>query len=81
MKRIEEQLPSKDSLKFESRAAKLDWHSIKFKDYSARECYDVWTRISKRQRRFRTMSEMLTDAREWISKPWTNFYRGTKGVN
>jgi len=80
LRRIEDQLPAKDNLKFDSRAAKLDWNVVQFNDYSASECFDVWSRISKRIRRFRTLNEMLTDAKDWVSKPWTNFYRGTKKV-
>lgn len=36
--------------------------------------------IQKRIRRFRLLSEVVQDAKEWISKPWTSFYRGSKTV-
>lgn len=77
---MEAQLPAKDNLKFDSRAVKLDWNAIAFADYSASDCHDVWNRISKRIRRFRLLSEMLSDAKDWVTKPWTNFYRGSKKV-
>lgn len=77
---MEAQIPPKDNLKFDSRAAKLDWTKIAFRDYSAEECMEVWLTISKRIRRYRILSEILQDAREWVTKPWTNFYRGHKKV-
>lgn len=77
---METQIPPKDNQKFHSRAAKLDWSKIAFGDYDAHECYEVWLAISKRVRRFRILSEILQDAREWVTKPWTNFYRGSKKV-
>lgn len=54
---------------------------IAFKSYTGEECKRTWMLVQKRVRRFRILSEVLSDAREWISKPWTNFYKGAKAVN
>ncbi|KAK6619621.1 hypothetical protein RUM43_012378 [Polyplax serrata] len=78
IRRMEAQIPPKDNQKFNSRAAKLDWSKIAFGYYSPEECMEVWLTVCKRIRRYRILSEILHDAREWVTKPWTNFYRGPK---
>lgn len=76
--RIEALIPDKDSLAFTTRTEKLDWEEIAFEDYSAEECKNTWLIIQKKQRKFRLMKEVLSDAREWIAKPWSDFSRGGK---
>ena len=73
--RIESALPRDDQVKFDSRAKKLDWEKIAFDNLSSTECQRIWGHIQERIRRFRIMSEMIPDAREWINHPWTNFYK------
>lgn len=53
---------------------------IAFNNYSAEECKNSWLRVQKRIRKYRLLSEVLHDAKEWITKPWTDFYRGSKSV-
>jgi upstream-binding transcription factor len=72
---IEAQLPKEDHVKYDSRAKKLDWDKIKFDEYSAEQCKKLWHYVQDRIRRFRIMSELIPDARTWISHPWTNFYK------
>jgi len=73
--RIEAQLPRDDHVKYDSRVRKLDWDIIKFKHFSAEDCKKFWEHIQTRIRRFRIMSELIPDARQWLSQPWTNFYK------
>merc|ERR1719282_1638954 len=75
LNRIEMQLPKDDHVKYDSRARKLDWEMIKFKEFSAEECKKYWEYIQARIRRFRILAEMIPDARTWLSQPWTNFYK------
>lgn len=75
LNKIELQLPKDDHVKYDSRARKLDWEQIKFKEYSAEECRKFWEHIQARIRRFRILAEMIPDARIWLSHPWTNFYK------
>ena len=51
-----------------------------FGDYTGGQCKEMWGRIQKRLRRFRLLREVLEDAKLWVSKPWTNFYRSQKLV-
>ena len=75
LNRIEMQLPKDDHVKYDSRARKLDWEQIKFKEFSAEDCKKYWEYIQARIRRFRILAEMIPDARTWLSQPWTNFYK------
>ena len=79
LNRIELQLPKDDHVKYDSRARKLDWDQIKFKDYSAEDCKKYWEHIQARIRRFRILQEMIPDARAWLNQPWTNFYKSKVG--
>ena len=72
---IEAQLPKEDHVKYDSRAKKLDWEKIRFDQYSGDQCKKLWYYVQDRIRRFRIMSELIPDARLWISQPWTNFYK------
>jgi upstream-binding transcription factor len=38
----------------------------------------MWQKVSMRQRRYRLLQEVIDDAKTWIEKPWTNFYRSVK---
>lgn len=78
VKNMEQALPEKDILAFQTRADKLNWDDIAFDKYTGEDCKKTWFLIQKRIRRFRLLSELLQDAKEWVSKPWTHFYRGTK---
>jgi hypothetical protein len=53
---------------------------ISFGEYSGEQCKEMWGKIQKRLRRFRLLREVLEDAKAWVSKPWTNFYRSQKQV-
>ena len=49
LNRIELQLPKDDHVKYDSRARKLDWDQIKFKDYSSEDCKKYWEHIQVHQ--------------------------------
>ncbi|XP_065347409.1 nucleolar transcription factor 1-A-like [Cloeon dipterum] len=76
--RMEVHIPERDKSKFESCAAKLDWNDIAFDNFSAADCKLKWAAVSLRLRRYRLLKELLDDAKEWVYKPWTNFYRSQK---
>jgi len=75
LNKIELQLPKDDHVKYDSRARKLDWEQIRFKEHTAEECRKYWEHIQARIRRFRILAEMIPDARIWLLHPWTNFYK------
>eukprot|EP00094_Tigriopus_californicus_P006566 TCALIF_06322-PA protein Name:"Similar to ubtf-a Nucleolar transcription factor 1-A (Xenopus laevis)" AED:0.17 eAED:0.17 QI:0/-1/0/1/-1/1/1/0/518 len=73
--RIEHALPKEDNVKYDSRAKKLNWESLAGDGLDAFQCEQIWYYIQERIRRFRILSEMIPDARTWVSHPWTNFYK------
>lgn len=75
LNKIELQLPKDDHVKYDSRARKLDWETIRFKEHTAEDCRRYWEHIQARIRRFRILAEMIPDARIWLLHPWTNFYK------
>lgn len=81
LRKIENVLPQKDNLVYKSRCERINWNEVAFEDYSGAQCRIMWEAIQKRLRRFRILQELIEDAKLWISKPWTNFYRGSKTVS
>lgn len=75
--KIDEVLPAEDNLRFKSRLAKLDWESLRFGDYSSDQCRQMWEFVQKHVRCYRLLSEIITDAKSWVSHPWTS-YRNQK---
>jgi len=70
---IQAAMPPDDNVKYSTMADKLDWSKVKVQGYSANECKEEWQRISTKLRRFRTMSELLVDAKSWAKHPWNTF--------
>jgi hypothetical protein len=40
----------------------------------------MWKVIEKKLRGYRVLGEMVSDAKVWVEKPWTDFYRSSKKV-
>ncbi|RWS29705.1 nucleolar transcription factor 1-A-like isoform X2 [Leptotrombidium deliense] len=70
---VEHQCPRVDKTKYTSRVAKINWEEVKFKDFTAEECKEKFSQILERLRKFRTLSELIVDAKEWSKKPWTSY--------
>lgn len=66
-------LPPDDNVKYSTMADKLCWSKVKVGNYSPEECKEEWLRISTKLRRFRTMKELLVDAKTWMKHPWNAF--------
>lgn len=76
--RMQQALPKNDSFKASSRLQKLDWEKIKFNNYTAADCQEKWKYVEKKLRGFRLLGELLSDATDWLEKPWTDFYRSER---
>ena len=76
--RIEAQIPLNDSKSYLSRLERVDWEEVGFKNYTPAECKKVWSGVQARLRKYRFLKELITDARQWVHKPWTNFYSAAK---
>jgi len=70
---ISQCLSKTDNSKYQTTIEKLDWDKIKFKNHSAESCKEQWTNIMSRLRKFRTMTDLVNDARLWVKQPWNSF--------
>lgn len=71
-------LPKCDNVKYSTLIEKLDWEKVRFGSYSASECKEKWMQIMTRLRRFRTLTDMVTDAKEWLKHPWSSYSSSKK---
>lgn len=46
---------------------------VKFGSFSTTDCCSKFQEILSKQRRYRILSEVLNDAKEWIKRPWSDF--------
>ncbi|XP_075702134.1 nucleolar transcription factor 1-B-like isoform X2 [Rhinoderma darwinii] len=50
--------------------SRLDWNKLAFKNYTGDTCRKTWRRISSEVRRYRTLTELLQDAKEHVRHPY-----------
>ncbi|XP_056309296.1 nucleolar transcription factor 1 [Danio aesculapii] len=67
-------LPDKDLAKYKTSESHLDWEKVAFDAYSAEVCKQKWQEVSREIRKFRTLTELIVDARDYIKNP----YKGKK---
>uniref|UniRef100_A0A7N6AL80 HMG box domain-containing protein n=1 Tax=Anabas testudineus TaxID=64144 RepID=A0A7N6AL80_ANATE len=67
-------LPQKDLTKYKTSESHLDWQKVAFNSYTADMCKQKWQEVSKEIRKFRTLTELIFDAQDYIKNP----YKGKK---
>ncbi|XP_056607843.1 nucleolar transcription factor 1 isoform X1 [Triplophysa dalaica] len=67
-------LPEKDLAKYKTSESHLDWEKVAFNPYSADMCKQKWQEVSREIRKFRTLSELIVDAQDFVKNP----YKGKK---
>uniref|UniRef100_A0A3P9D986 Upstream binding transcription factor n=1 Tax=Maylandia zebra TaxID=106582 RepID=A0A3P9D986_9CICH len=67
-------LPQKDLTKYKTSESHLDWQKVAFNSYTAEMCKQKWQVVSKEIRKFRTLTELIVDAQDYIKNP----YKGKK---
>ncbi|XP_069572377.1 nucleolar transcription factor 1 isoform X2 [Brachyistius frenatus] len=67
-------LPPKDLTKYKTSESHLDWQKVAFNSYTAEMCKQKWQEVSKEIRKFRTLTEIIFDAQDYIKNP----YKGKK---
>uniref|UniRef100_A0AAR2IPA1 HMG box domain-containing protein n=1 Tax=Pygocentrus nattereri TaxID=42514 RepID=A0AAR2IPA1_PYGNA len=67
-------LPEKDLTKYKTSEAHMDWEKVAFNTYSGDMCKQKWLELSKEIRKFRTLTELIVDAQDYIKNP----YKGKK---
>uniref|UniRef100_A0A8C1MFA0 Upstream binding transcription factor n=1 Tax=Cyprinus carpio TaxID=7962 RepID=A0A8C1MFA0_CYPCA len=67
-------LPEKDLAKYKTSESHLDWEKVAFNSYSGEMCKQKWQEVSREIRKFRTLSELIVDAQDYVKNP----YKGKK---
>jgi len=74
LERIRTVLPDADSMKYKTTESHFDWEKVAFSSYSGDICKQKWQRLSTEVRKYRTMTELIVDAIEYVKNP----YKGKK---
>nr|XP_004661943.2 upstream-binding factor 1-like protein 1 [Jaculus jaculus] len=69
MECMEENLLSNDSRAFQKSQADLDWEKVAFEPFTGEMCRLKWQEISQKLRKFRTLSELVLEAKEQVTHP------------
>uniref|UniRef100_A0A6Q2Y513 HMG box domain-containing protein n=1 Tax=Esox lucius TaxID=8010 RepID=A0A6Q2Y513_ESOLU len=67
-------LPTKDITKYKTSESHLDWEKVAFNSFTGEMCKQKWNEVSKEVRKFRTLTELIFDAQDFIKNP----YKGKK---
>ncbi|KAI2799978.1 hypothetical protein BLOT_012192 [Blomia tropicalis] len=73
---IEAQLPQTDTIKSDRRLDQIDWELIKFKNFLPEECKDYAKSFIQKIRKYRTLSEVVSDAKFQLDNPNTDVKTG-----
>lgn len=71
---IKGNLPEKDLAKYKTSESHLDWEKVAFNSYSGEMCKQKWQEVSREIRKFRTLTEVILDAQDFVKNP----YKGKK---
>lgn len=74
LERIRGILPDADSMKYKTTESHFDWTKVCFGRFSPDMCRLKWGKVSTEVRKYRTMTELIVDAIEFVKNP----YKGKK---
>ncbi|XP_017898155.1 PREDICTED: upstream-binding factor 1-like protein 1 [Capra hircus] len=66
---MEKSIPSSDGHTFKTAQSVMDWGKVAFKDFSGEMCKLKWLEVSHKLRKFRTLRELVLEAKENASNP------------
>ncbi|XP_033849746.2 nucleolar transcription factor 1-A-like isoform X1 [Acipenser ruthenus] len=72
--RIRTLLPDVDATKYKTTESHFDWEKVCFGPFTGDMCKQKWQKVSTEVRKYRTMTELLIDAIEYVKNP----YKGKK---
>ncbi|XP_058401412.1 upstream-binding factor 1-like protein 1 [Diceros bicornis minor] len=64
LERMDNNLPSNDRHTFRTTQSQMNWGKVAFKDFSGEMCKLKWLEISYNLRKFRTLKELVLEAKE-----------------
>ncbi|XP_041956357.1 upstream binding transcription factor, like [Alosa sapidissima] len=74
LERIRSLLADSDSMKYKTTESHFDWEKVAFGSFSGDLCKQKWQKLSCEVRKYRTMTELIVDAIEFVKNP----YKGKK---
>nr|XP_057922877.1 upstream binding transcription factor, like [Doryrhamphus excisus] len=74
LERIRSLLPDGDAMKYKTTESHFDWDKVGFGSFTGEMCRQKWNKVSSEVRKYRTMTELIMDAIEFVKYP----YKGKK---
>ncbi|XP_060901509.1 upstream binding transcription factor, like isoform X2 [Labrus mixtus] len=74
LERIRSLVPDGDAMKYKTTESHFDWEKVCFGNFNADMCHRKWQKVSSEVRKYRTMTELIVDATEFVKNP----YKGKK---
>ncbi|XP_047445814.1 upstream binding transcription factor, like isoform X2 [Mugil cephalus] len=74
LERIRCLLPEADAMKYKTTESHFDWDKVCFGSFTGDMCRQKWQKVSSEVRKYRTMTELIVDAIEFVKNP----YKGKK---
>ncbi|XP_024124500.1 upstream binding transcription factor, like isoform X1 [Oryzias melastigma] len=74
LERIRSLLPDGDAMKYKTTESHFDWDKVCFGSFTGDMCRQKWQKVSTEVRKYRTMTELIVDAIEFVKNP----YKGKK---
>lgn len=74
LERIRSLLPDGDAMKYKTTESHFDWDKVGFGAFTGDMCRQKWQKVSSEVRKYRTMTELIVDAIEFVKNP----YKGKK---
>ncbi|TRY97661.1 hypothetical protein DNTS_035476 [Danionella cerebrum] len=74
LERIRSLLPDGDTMKYKTTESHFDWEKVGFGGFTGDMCKQKWQKVSTEVRKYRTMTELIVDAMEYVKNP----YKGKK---
>ncbi|XP_028831142.1 upstream binding transcription factor, like isoform X2 [Denticeps clupeoides] len=74
LERIRTFLPEGDTMKYKTTESHFDWDKVGFGSFTGDMCKQKWQKVSSEVRKYRTMTELIVDAIEFVKNP----YKGKK---
>uniref|UniRef100_A0A671NK15 Nucleolar transcription factor 1-B-like n=1 Tax=Sinocyclocheilus anshuiensis TaxID=1608454 RepID=A0A671NK15_9TELE len=74
LERIRSLLHDGDTMKYKTTESHFDWEKVGFGGFTGDMCKQKWQKVSTEVRKYRTMTELIVDAIEYVKNP----YKGKK---
>ncbi|XP_051989958.1 nucleolar transcription factor 1-A-like isoform X4 [Xyrauchen texanus] len=74
LERIRSLLPDGDTMKYKTTESHFDWEKVGFGGFTGDMCKQKWQKVSTEVRKYRTLTELIVDAIEYVKNP----YKGKK---